>query len=510
MKLAPRSAVRPLLALFTCGAALAACESQTPMPQLNDHGYIDYQSVPECDPTVSVDKDSPALIITDPEALAGLQLEAVMKQLLSRWSDTYTTPLELAQQLFDGSNNEAAAVFYDNAHCDSPDNPAHANGPAAFCPRSEGALAASTGLFTPGHKDHFFPVAVVNRFDLTPAVGSTCGEARIVYAKESGLTDPNDRVFLIVEAAVPNPKFGQLFGCRPVAQFWKSLESEPDAKAIGERLESFFMIGLEGGHAPLDPINLGFGTSNGASYYGTGGQIRLSQHMDEHWEMRQLVASAPSGLGFDPVPVGNNPLPGLFGPTSGQPTPQQQAFADNFTSLSVETLASSKLHHIRATFGPDDLSGESALGGDRVNDYVARAKDNSYLRGAIQQKLADAKLGADCPSDDPLTADSILRRATMDSCAGCHAPKQFLGEERKIGCGMTWPDSLGEVHIDEAGQLSPALKEVFLPHRADVLTAFLQACDAAAIDDAFGLPPGSGGSTKALDARRTIGGSATH
>lgn len=507
MKTAPLSAVRPL-ALFTAAAALFACEQPGPFPTQNEYGFINYQAVPECNPTIVVQKDSPALIVTDPEALAGLQLEDVMTHLLGRWYDNSTTPLQLAQRMFDGSNDEKAGVFSDGYHCNSPENPAHVNGPAAFCPRSEGALAASPGLFTPGHKDHFVPVAVVNRFDLTPAAGATCGEARIVFAKESGLTDPNDRVFVIVEAAIPNPDF-TLMGCRSVAQFWQSLDKEPDAKAIGKRLQSFFFDGLNGQTPPIDPINLGFGTNNGASYYGTGGQVRISQHMDDHWELRQLVMSAPNGLSFDPVPVGNNPLPAFFGPTGGEPSVAQQAFADSFVTSSFDGLASSQLHHIRATFTPDMLSGESALGGDALNDYATRAADNDYLRTRIQARLDSSGVGKDCPSDDPLTADSLLRRATVDSCAGCHAPTQFLGKDRKIGCGLTWPDSLGEVHIDEAGNLSPALKDVFLPHRARVITAFLQACDAAAIDDAFGTT-GGGTSAKAFDARRTIGGSTTH
>jgi hypothetical protein len=70
-----------------------------------------------------------------------------------------------------------------------------------------------------------------------------------------------------------------------------------------------------------------------------------------------------------------------------------------------------------------------------------------------------------------------VHRASMLTCAGCHAPEKFLGPERKIGCGLTWPSTLGEVHIDEKGTLSPAMQEVFLPRRADVLQTFLQACD---------------------------------
>ena len=76
-----------------------------------------------------------------------------------------------------------------------------------------------------------------------------------------------------------------------------------------------------------------------------------------------------------------------------------------------------------------------------------------------------------------------LRGTTVLSCAGCHAPSKFLGPERKIGCGLTWPDTLGEVHIGEKGALSEAMTSVFLPRRASVLQTFAQACDMAAISE---------------------------
>ena len=42
-----------------------------------------------------------------------------------------------------------------------------------------------------------------------------------------------------------------------------------------------------------------------------------------------------------------------------------------------------------------------------------------------------------------------------------------------LGHGLTWPFSLGFVHVNEAGNLSPALRDVFLPHRKRVLEDFL-------------------------------------
>ena len=514
MKLASRS-IAGSFALLTCAAALAACDDSPPKPSHNEDGYVNVLTVPDCDPSIGVKADSPALIVTDPAALKGLSFDRVLSDLVGNWGGDTSLPAltHAAQRLFDSNNNEAAGFFPDGYHCDSPDNPAHANGKAATCPRTEGGLGASDGFFTPGDKDFFKPVAVVNRFDLASYGGNTCGEARIVFAKESGKTDPNDRVFVIFEVSVPNPSPGNLLGCREVQMFWKGLETAGSPQAIGERLQSFFFFvgGATPTYAPIMPQNLGFGLSSGQSYYGGGGQIRVSQHMDDTWEMRQLVVGqTPYGdLTFDPVPVGNNPLPDLFGPVGTLSAGKTAAFADSFVD-SVPALASDKLHHIRGTFAADTLSGESALGGDALNDYAARGKNNDYLRQKIEGAIAEYGLNDACPKDDPLTADSILRRATMDSCAGCHAPSQMLGEDRKIGCGMTWPESLGETHIDENGDLSPALRDVFLPHRADVITAFLQACDETAIDDAFAPPKVPGSSTKSAKFNASIGGRSTH
>ena len=513
MNFARRPVVGSLVLSIAGALSLAACDDLK--PDHNEIGYIQVQDVPACDPSIVVKADSPALLITDPEVLQDLSFEQVLQHLNDSWGG-YQTPQELAQRLFDGSNNVNAGSFTDSYHCDSAGNPAHVNGPAAQCPRTEGALAASKGFFTPGHKDYFAPVAIVNRFDLASFGGNTCGEARIVYGKQSGLTDPNDRVFVIIEAAVPNPSPGNILGCRKVAQFWKDLESLKTKDELRQTVSTFFYNGMDGLAPPLSPFNLGFGTVNGQSYYGTGGQIRISQHMDDTWELRQLVMRQTSSghISFDPVTVGNNPLPSLFGPATDTQTSAQQAFADTFVD-SVPSLGSNKLHHVRGTFAPETLSGESALGGDALNDYASRAENNTYLKDKINAAIDEYGLNDSCPKDDPLTADSILRRATMDSCAGCHAPAQMLGEERKIGCGMTWPASLGEVHIDEKGQISQALKEVFLPHRADVMTAFLQACDEDAINDAF-APPAPPKSLSIKTSPRdwnkgwTLGGRATH
>jgi hypothetical protein len=49
---------------------------------------------------------------------------------------------------------------------------------------------------------------------------------------------------------------------------------------------------------------------------------------------------------------------------------------------------------------------------------------------------------------------------------------------------------MGEVHINEMGELSEALTDVFLPRRASVLETLVQACDMAAIsENLLPMPP---------------------
>ena len=504
-------AVHTLALLVTAGLAQGCNSGPLPFEYNKVSQLVVCGEVPECDQAVTVAADSQALLVTDAKALSALPIEDVLDRLISANGGAVDlTPLQLLQRMFDTNNDSATGQFEGATHCDSGDNVAHANGPAASCPRPEGALAKSDGLLEPGHPDHFMPVAVVNRIDLTTVAGGSCGEYRIVYAKESGLEDPDDRVFIIFEANLPNPEPGCLLGCRPVAEFWKGLESEKDPAVLGEKLRSFFLDGLPGFTPLITAENLGLGSSGGYNG-GVTGQVRLSQHMGADWELRQFSAGFDFGgtFGLQPVLVGNNPFPEYFEPMPEGSAGAHDLYIDELVFTNVPALATSSIPRMSATTSLSFLSGESALGGEAVNDYVSRAQGNEALLEALQTRIDQSGLSADCPVDDPLTAESIVRRATVQSCAGCHAPTQLLGPERKLGCGLVFPDTLGEVQIDERGNLSPALTEVFLPHRAEVLTAYLQACNEDEILQHF--TTAAQGEVGTRSARpRTLGGSTTH
>jgi len=131
-------------------------------------------------------------------------------------------------------------------------------------------------------------------------------------------------------------------------------------------------------------------------------------------------------------------------------------------------------------------AGESAIDVSAETNYLTRAQTAGNAGSFMDQVATQAQafgIGANCPAEDPLDSEALVARAAVQTCAGCHAPAQFVGAERRLGCGMTFPESLGEVHIDENGMISPALEEVFLPRRANVMSTYLQFCDIQAIFD---------------------------
>lgn len=531
---------------FVMGAALAAgllagCDSGgtggTVVPDLPDLPGADEttpepdpisepqpqtcNAMPACDSQIQVDTNGPGLLVTDPEVLAEFPLEKVVRQILDFQGVDWTAE-ETMQRLFDTMNSNADRRFDDVIHCDSDLSPAtQFKGDSFLCPRAEGILASSEGFFQEGDPDSFIPVAIVNRFDLTPIDGSKCGQYRIIYAKRSGLTDPHDRVFLIFEAALANPLPGCLESCRPVAQFWKGLEGKTKTD-IATHLRTFFFAGIPGFKPAVHPVHYGLGSTEQGYGGSEGGQIRVSAHMGEssEWIMRemQLTNNPENGLPmFVPVTVKNNPPAAYFDPQGENLNGMAEPMRQNFLWNDLMPLSSKSLTGVQMFTMPEFNGAESVLSGAKKNDYFAAATsggDMSYI-DLVQEQIDAQGLNLDCPDNDPFDAEAALRRATTLSCAGCHAPQDFLGEDRSIGCGLTWPATTGQAHINEKGEISAALADVFLPHRAEVMQTFLQACDLAAIQGGLQQGPKGGGFEKKQahggdGAVRTLGGSQSH
>lgn len=500
---ARRLAVRLVPTAALTGALLAGCSTATdPRDRVEPIGQTPSTGAPTpddedpffpivpaaaCDPNISIKSHGSALLVNEPAALTSFTLDRVLKQLLARGGDTATSPEQLLQQLFDTENTTLGGRFPGVIHCDDSLNSAFKNAPAVDCPRAEGALAKSTGMFTPGHPDYFAVVAVVNRIDLMPSTLQTCGEYRIIFAKWSGRTDPENRVFLIFEGALQSPAPGNIDACRPVANLWAGLDHEKDPAVLAQRLEQLYFTGLPGTLPVVDPQSFGLFGNDQDPYGATHGQVRLSQNMQAPFEMREFRVNISTStleprVRFVPSTVKNNPLPELFDPTNDAALAAQ--FRGQFPFEQVASLSAVNVAGVRMTVSNDFTAGESAIGGAAQAGYWGRVTSGGDATGflaGIDAQIQQQSLGAPCPKDDPLTARSILDRAAVQTCAGCHAPTQFLGADRKIGCGLIWPNSLGQVHIDEHGKLSPALTQVFMPRRAEVLKTYLQACDQDAI-----------------------------
>ncbi|WP_394832777.1 hypothetical protein LVJ94_40370 [Pendulispora rubella] len=418
--------------------------------------------------------------MTNAIELEKFSFQSVMNRIVSNLGPTGQTSLGLYQQMVDTLNDRAHGTT-SGPHCDDQlvgGQPA-INGFPIQCPRQEGVLS-KTNPFEPGD-DGFAPVALVNRFDLAPQNGSNCGQYRIVYGKNSGIENVLDRMLFIFEAVLPNPHpEAGIGGCRPVAEFWANLSTDGDANSRASKLANFYYSGLPG-FAPVIE----------ASHYGPGGtdtgQIRANMFMNrvsqQPWELREFRLGSVCGE-TSPCPlvakntfVQVNPFGGLFGP-NGQSSGFQTEFLDQ-----VEALASGDVNTITMSTSSGFNAGESIESGTS-NDYRVQAENNTGLHQAITAKLKSI-------GRSDLTSNNILDRATTQSCAGCH--QLSIGDD--LGAGATWPRSNLFTHVSEKRVISPALAQVFLPFRAQVLSHFL--------DPTCAAPPSANVDSPV---RRTLGG----
>ncbi len=408
-----------------------------------------------------------SLVVTDQTILSGFSFSLVMNQLVST-SGVATTELDLFHQWWDTARPAPGLGL--GAHCDSA-GIANMNGFPYTCPRKEGDQALVDPFATPTtNPNAYIPVGLFNRFDLAPNRGTNCGEYRIAYAKRSGITNGFDRNLIIFEAVLPNPHPDRgLEGCRPVADFWAGLSTDPDPISRASKLRTFYFIGLPG-FMPVVHID-NYGNRNTGA-----GQVRTNQFMQANWLLREFKVRKecnvlPCALRFVPVTVKTNPGGTLFNPASAHAqaaTFQGSAFPGQVSRLAVNdlnlfTMFTSDVHN----------SGQSDAQSATENHYVNQfGVGLNPFRTNIQTQLTS--IGS------ALTPDHIVARAQAQSCAGCHQ----LSNGANLGGGLTWPFSLRFTHVSEATELGPdgarhrisqALTNVFIPHRKVVFETFINA-----------------------------------
>jgi hypothetical protein len=419
-----------------------------------------------------------SLAVTEQPILARFSYQRVLEHLVAQSGVPGMTAMLLHRQWWDTQNPGPGLGL--GPHCDDDldafGEPVFNEFPYTCRPApSEGAQAGAYPFHDlENNPDSYFAIGLFNRFDLAPADGVHCGEYRIVFAKRSGMLDTKQRNLVIFEPVLPNrhPDLG-LRGCKKVADFWADLTREDDLERRADLLERFFFEGI---HAMKPAVHVDHFGGNPAGF----GQIRTNQFVNAPvlspaWSLREFKlvrhcdAHGCTSLSVVPVTNKSTPFGPLFSPVSNHL--RAAAFQDYFPSQ-VAALAAEDLNEI--DFDPPDVfnSGQSQASGSLESRYLVQlSADPSPLRDRIQATLDDI--------DSPLTPDQIVLRAQALSCAGCHR----LNNNVAVGGGLVWPPSLGFTHVTERATevadgvtrwvISPALEDVFLPKRKQILEDFL-------------------------------------
>jgi hypothetical protein len=408
-----------------------------------------------------------SLIVTDTTIMQSFPILQVLNTLAAGSPNSM-----IARQLFDqwmDLHNQAPGIGT-GGHCNDTmtNGVATVNGFQFDCPRAEGQLVGTNP--TVGGANGFMPVALVNRFDLAtdPKKGGLdCGEYRIVYSKMSGVTTPTNRMQIIFEGVLPNPHPNgtDLSGCLPVAQFWANLSTISDAATRAQQLHDFYFTGLPGFEPVVKAAHYGF--ANGPAK----GQIRSNLFMQFNWDLREYhLALVNNTLKVQIATDASNPSADLFNEQSTDPRAAQfrSDFLNAVASLAAADVNTFNMNSLPATYNAADSDEQSGT----KSNYAAQFANSPNFAAAIQQKLT--AIGS------TLTPQQIVARAQALTCAGCHQ----LSNNANLGGGITYPSSVGFVHVDERSweqapdgsnryPISPALTNVFLPHRQAVLQAFL-------------------------------------
>jgi hypothetical protein len=379
--------------------------------------------------------------VTEQAILDGFAFERVMNAVSGG------DGLALYQQWFD-THNPSPGLDSSAPHCDDTDlagQPAY-NGFARRCPTPEGALAR-TNPFTP---PQYIPLALINRFDMTPADGANCGQYRMVFARKGASAE--DRLHVIFEAVLPNPNPASgLAGCRPVAQFWADLSGITSIAERRARLEQFY-FGDVVRRANYTSVS-GGGIRAFHNTAGSGTVPRFYQYRLDDLMRPDTLEKTPSATFFDASIV----------------SPASAKFRDEF----IRQIPSLAVRDVNGYF--IDMPREFLVAESDATPFGVTFNDAfESPEGQAFNSRIDAELRR---IGSTLTTAEILRRAESQTCAGCHTTSGPVGD------GVVFPRSFGFEHLSEermeAGEvgmkfsLSPAMRDVFIPSRMRILRDFL-------------------------------------
>lgn len=304
------------------------------------------------------------------------------------------------------------------------------------------------------------PIAIVNRFDLAPAGYATCGESRLIFSRR---TERGPKYHVAVEVAVPNPRpAAGAAGCREVAAFWWDLAKIDDPAVRRERLERLFFSGF----GPLPPLFE-------PAAFERHGRIRTIEISNgppvfRQFAMRRSWAAAKRGAAtLVRVPLDNTPAARFFDatPPSAAVASFRREFLRQIPSLALPDVARYSMN-IDPAYCVSDA-------GATIPDFNYRLPFRRLLRTADGGQFRDAMLAELAKIGSTLTPEEVIDRAETQNCGGCH------GKHGPVGEGVVFPQAFenGEQIADDSlpGPLrfSPALQDVFLPYRVQLLYDYL-------------------------------------
>lgn len=495
------------MALVLALAPVACDEQEESENALELRGYTTANtSVGVCEPPDDVIEIEPrrSLFESDEGVVSVFDLRELFEQLYESAGHTSSVAAALAPGLYDS--------IWETFDAGPGDDCVGPNGfPLAICQRNE-----ATAL--PGDIDNWKAIAAVNRFDLAPADGSNCGEARIVFSNESS---PR-RAFVIFEAQIPNPdpECG-VAACLPVQEFWAALSDQSNPGKRAEQLHAAFITG----HPALEAE--GFGPFMQASAFREGtGQIRTNTFITPLWNLREFEIGFGPSIGPAPQDGGKKPalgpavlppiLPPIMPPTLHIET--APVAADIFRELwnpQDDWASGPKCRDQILDAIPGLLADDVSLMGVSVDEQCFSPESNvdfntseryaGQMSGTAFEAAIDARLDA---LGSELTATQLANRATFaGACEGCHQPgfQLDLGSSEG-GPPLTAPQTNGFIHtednsFDDCGgtapagtcfRISPALNDEFLPSRQALLEDFLNAgpcCEDNTIDPTGVIDP---------------------
>lgn len=395
--------------------------------------------------------DRRSLISTTQVVTAQFDLQTTLNALAANGGLPENGSL-LYQQLIDSYASAPGSVST-AVHCgdESSSSTPTLNGYPIQCDRLEAQQLSNLS--------NWFATGVVNRIDLAPANGAHCGSQRLIFANNTQLG--NGRMLMILEAQLPNPNpSAGLAGCRPIAEFWDSLEGVADPVQRGALLvDAFLGTGITG-----------IGPFMSAPYLMQDtGQIRTNNFNDTKWTLREFKLAEQDGqLRVDPAPVGNSPHGALWNDLSTLPAGDscRQDFLEALSGLLTDNPAA-----MAFPVAQDCKNSES------FNDFTAENYPLHLLQGDPDGFTAE--LEARLAGTGLTPVDLAARARFAGSCIGCH--QESRGSS--LGNGVQAPVSLGFVHISDSVvetctdgacfAISPGLRDAFLPYRKQFMDALL-------------------------------------